>query len=68
MNKPVMGLVYLRHGKMANFRLRYRLRIISVFVLRMQIRREVLLKVLALFRLRSVSVLIEPYRSIRILL
>ena len=25
-----MGLVYLRHDKMTNFRLRYRLRIISV--------------------------------------
>ena len=66
--QAVMGFVYLRHGKMTYFRLRYRLRIITVFVLRMQIRREVLLKVLAFFRLRSVSVLIKPYRSIRILL
>ena len=63
-----MGFVYFRHGKITYFRFRYRLRIITVFVLRMQIRREVLLKVLAFFGLRFVSVLIKPYRSIRILL
>ena len=58
-----MGFVYFRHGKMTYFR--YRFRIITVFVLRMQIRREVQLKMLAFFGLRFVSVLIEPYRSIR---
>ena len=58
-----MRLVYLRHGKMSNLRFCYRLRIMSVFVLRMQIWREALLKVLALFALRSVSVLISDGSS-----
>ena len=52
---------FFRYGKMTYFRFS----IITVLLLRMQIQREVLLKVLTFFALRSVSVLIKPHRSIR---
>ena len=60
----VMEPVYLRDGKMTYFRLRYRIRIITVFVLRMWVWRKVMLKLLSFFAFSSVSVLMRAYKSI----
>ena len=59
-----MKVVDLRNGKMIHFRLR----IISVFVLRMRIRRKVMLKLSSCFAFSSVSVLIQAYKSIAFVL
>ena len=59
----VMGLVRLRNRKMAYFD--FRIRIITVCLLRMRIRRGALLKVLAFIGLRSVSVPINTHQFVR---
>ena len=63
-----MELVDLRNGKRSNVRLRYRMRIITVFVLRVRIRRKVMLKLPSCFAFSSVSVLIKAYKSIAFVL
>ena len=58
-SQAVMELVYFRNGKMIYFRFRYRIRIITVFVLRMRVWRKVMLKLSSFFAFSSVSVLIK---------
>ena len=59
-----MKLVYFRNGKTTYFRFRYRIRIITVFVLRMRVWRKVMLELSSFFAFSSVSVLIKAYKSI----
>ena len=63
-----MELVYFRNGKRTYFRLRYRMRIITVFVLRMRAWRKVMLKLSSFFAFCFVSVLIKAYKSIEFVL
>ena len=62
--RSVMELVYFRNGKTTYFRLRYRIRIIIVFVLRMRVWRKVMLKLSSFFAFSSVSILTKAYKSI----
>ena len=59
-----MELVYFRNEKMTYFRFRYRIRIITAFVLRMRVWRKVMLKLSSFFAFCSVSVLIKAYKPI----
>ena len=59
---------YFRNEKTTYFRFRYRIHIITVFVLRMRIRKKVMLKLSPFFTFFSVSVLIKAYKSIELFL
>ena len=63
-----MEVVDLRDGKRSNVRSRYRMRVISVFVLRMRMRRKVMLELSSCFAFSSVAVLIKAYKSIELFL
>ena len=64
LSQTVMELVYFRNGKTTYFRLRYRIRIITVFVLRVRIWGKMMLKMSSFFGFCSPSVLIKAYKSI----